>query len=44
MKAAEEVAKIQLTVPVNCGDVIVENFLDTEAKLISAMTLEGENA
>jgi len=44
MKAADELKAITLTVPVKCGDVIVENFVGTDAKLISAMTLEGENA
>ncbi len=44
MKAADELKTITLTVPVKCGDVIVENFVGTDAKLISAMTLEGENA
>lgn len=39
MKAAEEVAKITLETPVKCGQVIVENFLDTDAKLIAAMSL-----
>ncbi len=39
MKAADEVAKIALEVPVKCGDVIVENFLDTDVKLVAAMSL-----
>ena len=43
MKAAEELASITLEVPVKCGDVIVDNFLNTDVKLIAAMTLEGEN-
>ena len=44
MTAAEELTKIELTVPVKCGDVIVENFLDTGVNLIAAMSLEGVNA
>ncbi len=43
MKAAETLETITLETPVNCGDVIVENFLDTDVKLISAMTLERGN-
>ena len=43
MKAAETVDAMELHVPVKCGDVIIENFLDTEVKLVSAMTLEGGN-
>ena len=43
MKAAEIVSEMELHVPVKCGDVIIENFVDTDAKLVSAMTLEGEN-
>lgn len=43
MKAAKAVNEISLTVPVKCGDVIVDNFLGTESKLIAAMTLEGGN-
>ena len=39
MKAAEAVAAITLEVPVKCGDVIVENFLDTDVKLVAAMSL-----
>lgn len=41
MKAAETVSAMELKVPVKCGEVLAENFLDTEAKLVSAMTLEG---
>ena len=41
MKAAETVSAMELKVPVKCGEVIAENFLDTEVKLVSAMTLEG---
>lgn len=44
MTAAEELTKIELTVPVKCGEVIVENFLDTGVNLIAAMSLEGVNA
>ena len=43
MKAAEALEEITLAVPVKCGDVIVDNFIDTDVKLIAAMTLEGEN-
>ena len=43
MQAAEELKAINLQVPVKCGDVIVDNFLNTDVKLIAAMTLEGEN-
>lgn len=43
MQAAEELKSINLQVPVKCGDVIVDNFLNTDVKLIAAMTLEGEN-
>lgn len=43
MKAAEALKEISLTVPVKCGDVIVENFLGTNSKLIAAMSLEGSN-
>lgn len=44
MKAAEVVGTITLDAPVKCGDIIVDNFLDTDVKLVSAMTLErGEN-
>lgn len=43
MQAAEELNAINLQVPVKCGDVIVDNFLNTDVKLIAAMTLEGEN-
>ena len=39
MKAAETIAEITLEVPVKCGDVIVENFLDTDVNLIAAMSL-----
>ena len=39
MKAADAVAAITLEVPVKCGDVIVENFLDTDVKLVAAMSL-----
>ena len=39
MKAAEALETITLEAPVSCGQVIVENFLDTDVKLISAMTL-----
>ena len=41
MKAAETVSAMELHVPVTCGEVLAENFLGTEAKLVSAMTLEG---
>jgi CxxC motif-containing protein len=44
MQAAEALEAISLEVPVKCGEVIVDNFLDTDVKLVSAMTLEGENA
>ena len=40
MKAAEAVSAITLKAPVACGEVIVENFLDTQVELIAAMTLE----
>lgn len=44
MKAAEVVGTITLDAPVKCGDIIVDNFLDTDVKLVSAMTSErGEN-
>ena len=39
MKAAETIAEITLEVPVNCGDVIVDNFLGTDVKLVAAMSL-----
>ena len=39
MKAADAVVAITLEVPVKCGDVIVENFLDTDVNLIAAMSL-----
>lgn len=39
MKAAEALREIELKVPVACGDVIVENFLDTGVNLVSAMSL-----
>ena len=35
MKAAETLETITLEAPVSCGQVIVENFLDTDVKLIS---------
>ena len=41
LKAAEALNEITLEVPVKCGDVIVDNFLDTGVKLIAAMSLEG---
>ncbi len=44
LKAAEALNEITLEVPVKCGDVIVDNFLDTDVKLIAAMSLEGVNA
>ena len=44
MKAAESLKEITLEVPVTCGQVISENFLDTGVNLIAAMTLEGVNA
>ena len=44
LKAAEALNEITLEVPVKCGDVIVDNFLDTGVKLIAAMSLEGVNA
>lgn len=40
MQAAKAVRTMSLTVPVKCGEVLAENFLGTEAKLVSAMTLE----
>ncbi len=40
MDAAEAVRQMALTVPVKCGDVLVNNFLGTEANLVAAMTLE----
>ena len=43
MKAAEAVNAMELQVPVKCGEVIVENFLDTGVKLVAAMTLEGSD-
>ena len=39
MQAAEAINKIELKVPVACGDVIVENFLDTGVNLVSSMSL-----
>ncbi len=39
MQAAEALNKIELKVPVACGDVIVENFLDTGVNLVSSMSL-----
>lgn len=44
LKAAEALNEITLEVPVKCGDVIVDNFLDTGIKLIATMSLEGEDA
>lgn len=44
MKAAKEVEGISLKAPIKCGEVIDDDFLDTKAKLIATMTLEGENA
>lgn len=44
LKAAEALNEITLEVPVKCGDVIVDNFLDTGIKLIATMSLEGVNA
>lgn len=44
MQAAEVLNAITLEVPVACGEVIKDNFLDTEVKLISAMTLERGEA
>ena len=43
MKAAESVNAMELQVPVKCGEVIVENFLDTGVNLVAAMTLEGSD-
>lgn len=40
MQAAEAVRGMALAVPVKCGDILEENFLGTEVKLVSAMTLE----
>ena len=40
MEAAEAVRAMALTVPVKCGEVLAENFLGTDVKLVSAMTLE----
>ena len=44
MQAAQALNAITLEVPVACGEVIKDNFLDTEVKLISAMTLERGEA
>ncbi|HCH28089.1 MAG TPA: molybdopterin oxidoreductase [Ruminococcaceae bacterium] len=44
MKAAKEVEGISLKAPIKCGEVIENDFLNTKAKLIATMTLEGENA
>ena len=44
LKAAQALNEITLEVPVKCGDVIVDNFLDTGIKLIASMSLEGVNA
>ena len=44
MQAAEVLNAITLEVPVACGEVIKDNFLDTEVKLVSAMTLERGEA
>ena len=44
MKAAQKVDSISLKTPVKCGEVIDADFLDTKAKLVATMTLEGENA
>ena len=44
LKAAKALDEIKLEVPVKCGDVIVDNFLDTGIKLIATMSLEGEKA
>ena len=43
LKAAQTLNEITLEVPVKCGDVIVDNFLGTDSKIIAAMTLEGGN-
>lgn len=40
MQAAKAVRTMSLTVPVKCGEVLAENFLGTDARLVSAMTLE----
>ena len=40
MQAADAVRAMALAVPVRCGDVLEDNFLGTDAKLVSAMTLE----
>lgn len=40
MQAADAVRAMTLTAPVKCGDVLEESFLGTDAKLVSAMTLE----
>ena len=44
MQAAEVLNAITLEAPVACGEVIKDNFLDTEVKLVSAMTLERGEA
>lgn len=44
MQAAEVLNAITLEAPVACGEVIEDNFLDTEVKLVSAMTLERGEA
>lgn len=40
MEAAEAVRAMTLTVPVQCGEVLVENFLGTGAMLVAAMSLQ----
>jgi CxxC motif-containing protein len=44
MKAAEELKTISLEAPIECGTVIVDNFLGTDAKLVATMTLERGDA
>lgn len=44
MQAAQTVKTITLEAPVKCGQVIVDNFLGAEVKLVAAMTLERGNA
>ncbi len=40
MDAAQAVRAMALAAPVKCGEVLAENFLGTDANLVSAMTLE----
>ena len=39
-KAMEEINKITVQVPVNTGDILLENILDTGVDIVSTMTLE----